>query len=244
MRQPPATTAKAPEEVNTMRSRTLRFAAFAAATTISISGLWPAGTPAPARAEQDNTTFTLSVFPVNAETVRFRDSWGEARSGGRRHKGTDIVAERGSEILAVADGVVTEMGYHRLSGYYLTIDHGNGVETMYLHLNNDHTGTDDGTGGVTTAYYPTLVIGSEVSAGDVIAYLGDSGNAEKTTPNTHFEIIIDGVKTNPYPALDEAFTTMEEARSACYYADLAKATAAPNTPSSIDSVSLPVKVFC
>jgi murein DD-endopeptidase MepM/ murein hydrolase activator NlpD len=192
-----------------MRSRTLRFAAFLAATTITVSGLQAVAAPAPVRAEGQDTDFTLSVFPVNADEVHFRDSWGERRSGGRRHKGTDIVAERGSEILAVADGVVTEMDYHHLSGFYLTLDHGDGVETMYLHLNNDHLGTDDGRGGVTTAYYPTLIIGSEVSAGDVIAYLGDSGNSERTTPNTHFEIIIDGNKIDPFPLLEQVLDIEE-----------------------------------
>jgi murein DD-endopeptidase MepM/ murein hydrolase activator NlpD len=187
-----------------MRSRTLRFAAFTAAITISITALSAVGSPAPAKAERQDSDFALSVFPVNADEVTFRDSWGERRSGGRGHKGTDIVAARGSEILAVADGIVTEMDYHYLSGFYLTIDHGDGAETMYLHLNNDHLGTDDGRGGVTTAYYPTLVVGNEVSAGDVVAYLGDSGNSEHTTPNTHFEIIIDGETIDPYPMLDMA----------------------------------------
>jgi murein DD-endopeptidase MepM/ murein hydrolase activator NlpD len=187
----------------------MRFAAFLAATTITITGWQTVGAPAPARADRQDTDFTLSVFPVRADEVHFRDSWGERRSGGRRHKGTDIVAERGSEILAVADGVVSEMGYHYLSGYYLTIDHGDGTETMYLHLNNDTLGTDDGRGGTFTAYYPTLVVGNEVSAGDVVAYVGDSGNSERTTPNTHFEIIIDGEKIDPYPQLDKALKIEE-----------------------------------
>ena len=194
-----------------MRSRTMRFGAFLAAITITATGLEAAAAPAPARAERQDSDFTLSVFPVDADEVHFRDSWGERRSGGRRHKGTDIVAERGSEILAVADGVVTEMDYHYLSGFYLTIDHGNGAETMYLHLNNDHLGTDDGKGGVTTAYYPTLVIGTEVSAGEVVAYLGDSGNSERTTPNTHFEIIIEGTKIDPYPLLEKVLEIEERA---------------------------------
>jgi len=189
----------------------MRFGAFLAAITITATGLEAAAAPAPARAERQDSDFTLSVFPVDADEVHFRDSWGERRSGGRRHKGTDIVAERGSEILAVADGVVTEMDYHYLSGFYLTIDHGNGAETMYLHLNNDHLGTDDGKGGVTTAYYPTLVIGTEVSAGEVVAYLGDSGNSERTTPNTHFEIIIEGTKIDPYPLLEKVLEIEERA---------------------------------
>jgi murein DD-endopeptidase MepM/ murein hydrolase activator NlpD len=192
-----------------MRSKTMRFAALLAAATITVSGLDAAAAPTPARADAHDTEFTLSVFPVNADEVRFRDSWGERRSGGRRHRGTDIIAERGSPILAVADGVVTVMDYHHLSGFYLTLDHGNGVETMYLHLNNDHLGTDDGQGGVTTAYYPTLVVGSEVAAGDVIAYVGDSGNAERTTPNTHFEIIIDGNKIDPYSMLEKVLDLEE-----------------------------------
>lgn len=192
-----------------MRSNTMRLAAFLAAAIITITGLQAVGAPAPARADRQDTDFTLSVFPVNADEVRFRDSWGERRSGGRRHKGTDIVAQRGSEILAVADGVVSEMGYHYQSGYYLTIDHGDGAMTMYLHLNNDSQGTDDGRGGTVTAYFPTLVVGSEVSAGDVVAYLGDSGNSERTTPNTHFEIIIDGEKIDPYPLLERALEREE-----------------------------------
>ena len=192
-----------------MRSNTMRLAAFLAAAIITITGLQAAGAPAPARADRQDTDFTLAVFPVNADEVRFRDSWGEQRSGGRRHKGTDIVAQRGSEILAVAYGVVSEMGYHYQSGYYLTIDHGDGAETMYLHLNNDSYGSDDGHGGTVTAYFPTLLVGSEVSAGDVVAYLGDSGNAERTTPNTHFEIIIDGTKIDPFPFLQKMLEIQE-----------------------------------
>lgn len=187
-----------------MRLTSIRYAAFVAAAAITISGLQAVTTPHPARADARDAQFTLSVFPVNSDDVTFRDSYGEGRSGGRRHKGTDIVAERGTEILAVADGVVTEMDYHHLSGFYLTIDHGEGVETMYLHLNNDSYGTDDGKGGTATAYSPTLAVGSEVSAGEVVAYLGDSGNSERTTPNTHFEVIIDGNKIDPYPLLEAA----------------------------------------
>jgi murein DD-endopeptidase MepM/ murein hydrolase activator NlpD len=192
-----------------MRSNPMRLAAFLAAAIITITGLEAVGAPAPARADRQDTAFALAVFPVNADEVRFRDSWGERRSGGRRHKGTDIVAQRGSEILAVADGVVSEMGYHYQSGYYLTIDHGDGAETMYLHLNNDSYGSDDGQGGTVAAYFPTLLVGSEVSAGDVVAYLGDSGNAERTTPNTHFEIIIDGTKIDPFPFLQKMLEIQE-----------------------------------
>lgn len=186
-----------------MRSTSLRFAAFLAATTMIITGIQSVAAPAPARAERQDTDFTLSVFPIKADEVHFRDSWGARRSGGRSHKGTDILAERGSEVLAVADGIVSKMAYHYLAGYYVIVDHGAGNETAYLHLNNDHLGTDDGEGGTVTAYFPTLTVGTEVAAGDIIGYVGDSGNAERTTPHTHFEIKLDGQKVDPYPFLEE-----------------------------------------
>ncbi|MCL1599077.1 MAG: M23 family metallopeptidase [Actinomycetia bacterium] len=188
-----------------MRTVILRSFALVAATTIIISGIQLSVTTPPANAERQEADFSLRVFPVAADTLRFTDTWGAARPGGRRHKGTDIVADRGTPILAVADGVVTEMDYRSTSGYYLRIEHADGWQTTYLHLNNDTYGTDDGQGGVWTAYYPTLTVGTNVFAGDVIGYVGDSGNSESTTPNTHFEIRQGDVKINPYPLLDAAW---------------------------------------
>ena len=186
-----------------MRTIILRSIAFVAATAIAVSGLQ--STLTPARAEPQEADFALRVFPLDTEELRFVDTWGARRPGGRSHKGTDIIAERGTPILAVADGVVTEMDYRPSSGYYLRIEHADGWQTTYLHLNNDTYGTDDGEGGVWTAYYPTLMVGAEVSAGDVIGYVGDSGNSERTTPNTHFEIKRGDDKINPFPLLNAAW---------------------------------------
>jgi murein DD-endopeptidase MepM/ murein hydrolase activator NlpD len=181
--------------------------AFALATTLAVvlTGIASITDPAPATASVESADFILTAFPQEPDSVRFRDTWGDRRSGGRRHQGTDIMSPRGTEIVAVAGGIVTKLGYSRMSGYNIRIDHGNGWITSYLHLNNDTYGTDDGKGGTWTAFFPTLKVGDEVMAGQVIGYVGDSGNAENTTPHTHFEIKHDDTKMNPYPYLRDAF---------------------------------------
>ena len=67
-----------------------------------------------------------------------------------------------------------------------------GNDYFYIHLNNDTPGTDDGKGGVQYAYAPGLTNGTRVHRGDVIGYVGDSGNAEDTVSHLHFEIHLGG----------------------------------------------------
>lgn len=174
-----------------------------AALVLIAAAVFGAMATASAAPETDEDTFVLTVFPHDTTAVNFWDSWGASRSGGRGHKGTDIMSPRGVEVLAAADGVVTDFGFQRLSGYFIRLDHGEGWATTYMHLNNDTLGTDDDSGGIWAAVHPTIAIGSEVKAGDVIGYVGDSGNAENTQPHTHFEVKKDGDKINPYPFLKD-----------------------------------------
>jgi murein DD-endopeptidase MepM/ murein hydrolase activator NlpD len=181
------------------------------AVSISVAGTASAGL-----SEEPSSTnsleFTVAVFPHKTADVSFANSWGSRRSGGRRHKGTDIISPRGTEVLAVADGVVTEMGEIQLSGYFIRVTHSDDWVTSYLHLNNDTLGTDDGNGGTWTAFFPTLVEGDRVVAGQVIGYVGDSGNAEGTVPHTHFEIKHGSDKKNPYDYLTEALARLAPPR--------------------------------
>lgn len=158
----------------------------------------------PAHADTEPSAFVLTVFPQDTADVGFSNSWGNRRSGGRRHTGIDIIGPRGTEVFAAADGVVSKIGESRLSGYFIRLDHGDGWATSYLHLNNDTFGTDDGNGGSWTAFHPTLMEGDDVKAGQVIGYVGDSGNAEGTVPHTHFEVKHEGRKLNPYSYLRDA----------------------------------------
>lgn len=183
----------------------LRAFALGTALAVIITGITSITDAAAVSASAEDSNFALTVFPNDTTSVGFSNSWGAPRSGGRRHEGTDIMSPRGTEIVAVADGIVTKLDSSRMSGYFIRIDHGNGWVTSYLHLNNDTLGTDDGKGGTWTAFYPTLMEGDEVKAGQVIGYVGDSGNAEGTRPHTHFEIKFDGRKRNPYYYLRDAF---------------------------------------
>lgn len=141
------------------------------------------------------------VFPQDPDVTEFYPHFNTPKPDGRRHKGIDLMAPKLSPVFAVADGVIIRIGAGRRSGNMIMIDHGDGVQTWYLHLNNDSPGTDDGRGGQTWAFAPGLQEGSQVLAGQFIAYVGNSGNAEGTSLHTHFELRINGVAVDPYPYL-------------------------------------------
>ena len=152
----------------------------------------------------EDTPFVIKAFPHETSLVQFSDTWGASRSGGRGHTGTDIMSPKGTWVVAVDDGIVERLDWNRLSGWNVMIRHADGWTSHYMHFNNDSTGTDDGEGGPETAFVEGLEVGSFVKAGEVIGFVGDSGNAEHTGSHTHFELHVDGTKINPYPFLEEA----------------------------------------
>jgi hypothetical protein len=141
------------------------------------------------------------VFPV-ADDHTYIDSWGAPRSGDRTHKGTDIFATKGALVVAAADGTVVRISTGERSGRYIVVEHEGGWRSYYLHLNNDTDGTDDG---LSNTSAEGIRVGAAVRAGDLLDYVGDSGNAEETPSHLHFEIHApDGTPTNPYPHLRAA----------------------------------------
>lgn len=152
-------------------------------------------TSAPAEAA---TTYDM-VFPI-AGPVEFENTWGNARSGGRRHRGTDLMADKMVPVVAVADGVVDWVhDGGRKDCCALGIEHDDGWQSWYIHMNNDTPGTDDGQG---WGFAPGIDEGVRVSAGQLIGWVGDSGNAEHTPPHIHFELHRpDGTAINPYASL-------------------------------------------
>ena len=140
-------------------------------------------------------------FPV-AGPATYGPDFGYPRPGGRQHQGVDIFADKGIPVLAVADGIVEHAGEGVRAGYFLVLRHPDGWTSWYLHLNDDSRGTDDGQG---FGWLEGISVGVSIEGGDPIGWVGDSGNAEGTSPHLHFELHMpDGTVVDPYPYLQAA----------------------------------------
>lgn len=144
------------------------------------------------------------VFPVEGESD-YEDTWGACRGSrcSRSHEGTDIMAAKMTPVVAVASGTVGWI-HNRRGGKCcaLAINHDDGWRSWYIHLNNDTPGTDDGRG---WGFAKGIKSGARVEAGQLIGYVGDSGNAEDTPAHLHFELERpDGTEINPYEHLCDA----------------------------------------
>jgi murein DD-endopeptidase MepM/ murein hydrolase activator NlpD len=145
------------------------------------------------------------IFPQDATVTAYSSTYGLAKLDGRTHEGEDLFAPKMSPVLAAADGEVIRVGKSPRAGRYILIAHGEDWETWYLHLNNDRPGRDDGKAGFELTVAPGIEVGGLVTAGQVIGWVGDSGNAEGATPHTHFELHYRGRPINPNSYLREAY---------------------------------------
>lgn len=156
-------------------------------------------------------TSTVSAHPKNLlfpliGNASFSNDFNSPRSNGI-HRATDIFAPKGTKIVAAVAGRVTWAPTTQPSyGFMVAIEDANGFEYDYIHMNNDTPGTDDGKGNPFYAYAPDIYQGATVVKGQLLGYVGDSGNAEETPSHLHFEIIQpNGTdRVNPYPYLLEA----------------------------------------
>ena len=114
------------------------------------------------------------VFPVYGPGA-YVDTFGAYRADvpGNWHHGDDIFAPLGTPVLAVATGTVFSVGWNRVGGWRLWLQDDRGNEFYYAHL---------------SAYSPLAVDGGIVNAGDVLGFVGDTGDAEGTAFHLHFEI--------------------------------------------------------
>jgi hypothetical protein len=145
------------------------------------------------------------IFPLIPDPG-YSDNFGDARSGGRTHAGIDIMAPKMTPIVAVADGTVGWM-QDELGGNCcaMEIQHDDGYESWYIHMNNDTPGTDDG---IYWGFAPGISQGVRVFAGQLIGWVGDSGNAENSGSHLHFELHDpEGTVLNPFTRLNAATRT-------------------------------------
>ncbi len=123
------------------------------------------------------------VCPVPGAT--FFNDWGFPRNNGRVHEGNDLFAPRGTPVLAPEAGFVEQIT-GTIGGLQFRLTTANG--TVYWGTHLDSFGA-----------------GGQVSAGTVVGYVGDSGNAKGARPMLHFEVHPRGIEPiNPYPLLAEA----------------------------------------
>jgi hypothetical protein len=141
------------------------------------------------------------AFPVDGQ-VTFSDDFGDARSG-HVHEGNDLLGKKMMPLLAAVDGFVRYVVDPEESwGYAIVLEDVDDYAYHYLHVNNDTPGTDDGNGGTAYAYAPGIERGASVKRGQLIGWMGDSGNAESVGPHLHFEIRRpDRTPINPYESL-------------------------------------------
>ncbi len=145
------------------------------------------------------------VFPV-VGTSSFSPTFGACRDGCTRlHEGNDIMTFgwKGVPVVAAHDGLVTwaHVGGD-LAGCGVVITADDGWSTVYTHLNTDLPGTDVDDA---PCLAPGVEVGAVLSAGTVIGWVGDAGNAEDTPPHLHFEIRHpSGIAVDPWISLIEA----------------------------------------
>lgn len=141
------------------------------------------------------------AFPVQGK-VTFRDDFGEPRAG-HPHEGNDLMGAKMMPLISAVDGYVRYIVIPEASwGYAVYIVDKDGYSYDYLHINNDTPGTDDGMGGTEHAYAPGIYENALVRRGQMVGWMGDSGNAENAGPHLHFEIRRpDGTPISPYGSL-------------------------------------------
>jgi murein DD-endopeptidase MepM/ murein hydrolase activator NlpD len=143
----------------------------------------PMPTPLPDEPAADAYDADLAALRARGLTVpvrgavlsRIPDTYDAPRDGGRRHEAVDILAPRGTPVLAADDGVILRVGTNQLGGNVIwAADVARHIAYYYAHLERYARGVREG---------------QDVRRGDVIGYVGTTGNAPPDTPHLHFQVI-------------------------------------------------------
>jgi murein DD-endopeptidase MepM/ murein hydrolase activator NlpD len=155
----------------------------------------PTPLPSPAPSTQDGTPGKLIVPVAGVRPDQLQDTFAQSRSEGRVHDAIDILAPKGTPVLAAADGVIVKLFHSDRGGttiYQSSVDR----KFIYYYAHLDR-------------YADGLSEGHFAKQGETIAYVGDTGNAGAGNYHLHFSIAVvsdpkrywDGANINPYPLL-------------------------------------------
>lgn len=133
------------------------------------------------------TSLPIPVARVKADQLK--DTWGASRSLGRLHEGIDIMAPRGTKVLSTTEGLVADLRNNNLGGKVVWILGPSGTWHYYAHLDEHKRG---------------LNVGDYIKKGQLIGYVGNTGNARHTAPHLHYGLYLQGNGrgvVNPYTYL-------------------------------------------
>jgi peptidoglycan LD-endopeptidase LytH len=158
---------------------------------------------APEAAIADDEALHISLPMRGLKLADIHDTFAGARDGGRKHGATDIMAPRGTPVLAVNDGKIVKLFLSKPGGITIyQFDPSEKYCYYYAHLDR---------------YAPGVAEGSIVHRGATIAFVGSTGNANPANPHLHFEIHrlepdrhwYQGTSINPYSYLVNALRSAE-----------------------------------
>jgi len=138
-----------------------------------------------------------SISPVDGEHwITSGFGWRRSPFSAKRefHNGNDLAAARGTAIMATADGVVSDVVEDGALGHVVTIDHGNGIQTTYGHMEE-----------------ASVEKGQRVTRGQSIGTMGSSGK-RSTGPHVHYAVVVDGKYVNPARFIGQRLRYLAEAR--------------------------------
>lgn len=133
-----------------------------------------------------------SQLPIPVQGIKSKaltDTWGASRSSGRTHEGIDILAPRGTKVFSATDGLIADLRNNKLGGKVIWVMGPGGSWHYYAHLDDHKRG---------------LKTGDYVKKGDLLGYVGNTGNARHTAPHLHYGLYLNGKgrgAVNPYPYL-------------------------------------------
>ena len=151
------------------------------------------------------------IFPVVGQ-VTYTNDFGAARSGGT-HQGNDLMSAKRSPAVAAEAGTVKYWTTSRAAGCMLYLYGESGTIYYYIHLNNDLTLKNDNRGKCVKGVAYTVKNGQRVQAGQQVAYVGDSGDANGGASHLHFEVHPGGGRAvSPYAYLQKAYRLLFAAK--------------------------------